>query len=353
MHVIWAEDVGGESILGIPNQLLGETNSLVYTRWDGSTWSDPVDIISVPGDSLADYASLAVDSTGMLHLVWTGLSMIYYSRSPAVGANSPHAWSAPVVLDNSARTAWESSVAVDQENTVHIVYATRDVVPAVMYVRIEHDPLELDAPAQPTTSLPIRLSPPLQPPEEVAFLHVSLRIDSKDRIHVLWGVAREEGFGQAVYYTRSPDGGSTWSEAIRLAQGERGRANVEFPSLGIVGDSELHLIYCYPANMARQERISLDSGETWGEPHTIYPELEGISGFNVQVTDAAGNLHVLSRNAYTRAGRRTGLLAVVREVSGHRTGLPVSRLRARGPVAISRRPQSGLAMKSMRSGIRT
>ena len=95
-------------------------------------------------------------------------------------------------------------------------------------------------------------------------------------------------------HARSVDGGQTWSPAFRLAQREAGSGFLELPSLGFVGDSELHVIYAYPSNMGRQERISLDAGETWGEPHTIYPDLEGIAGFNVQVNDAAGNLHVLS-----------------------------------------------------------
>jgi hypothetical protein len=135
---------------------------------------------------------------------------------------------------------------------------------------------------------------PLARPDEVAFYNVSLQIDPKGRLHALWGAVRANGAGHAVYYARSVDAGQTWSEAFQLAQGEPGKANADVPSLGIAGDSELHLVYSYPRNMGRTERISVDAGETWGEPRAIFEDLEGIAGFGVQLTDAAGNLHIVS-----------------------------------------------------------
>jgi hypothetical protein len=298
VHVIWAEDMGGESVLGIPDQLTVEANTLVYTRWDGSEWSAPIDVIALPNDNVAEYPSMAIDSQQVLHLVWTGVGTIYYSRVAAQDAGTTRAWLPPVPVGDSARTAWESDIAVDAQDVPHIIYATRGEDPAVYYTRITNQGLGVET--------PVRLSPGLERPDEVALLHLSLTIDPQGRMHALWSTVRTEGFGHAIYYARSVDGGQTWSKAVRLAQGEKSTANTEFPSLGIVGDSELHLIYTYPANVGRYERISLDGGETWGEPHPIYLDLEGIAGFNVQVNDDAGNLHVLS-NMRTR-GQVGGLL---------------------------------------------
>ena len=83
VHVIWTEDMGGKSVLGIPNQLTVGANTLVYTRWDGAEWSDPIDIIALSDDNVAEYPSLVIDSQQVLHLVWTGVASIYYSRAPA------------------------------------------------------------------------------------------------------------------------------------------------------------------------------------------------------------------------------------------------------------------------------
>ena len=286
VHVVWAEDVGGKSILGIPQQGNVPGNWLVYTRWDGFTWSEPVDIIAVPGDSLAAHPVLAADSQGFLHVVWTGVYTIYYSRALASQAVSSRAWYTPIAIGSSARTAWESAVAVDNQNTVHILYADREVEPAVIHVSIP------DCGRGETTST--WLSLPLQSPDEAAFARLSLKVDPKGRLHAAWGTVGADGNGKGLYYARSVDGGETWSKAFRLAWAEGPGVLAEWASVGIVGDSELHMIYVYPENDGRQERISLDGGETWGEAHTIYPDLEGIAGVNVQVTDAAGNLHVLS-----------------------------------------------------------
>ena len=206
--------------------------------------------------------------------------------APAESAGSAKAWLPPITVGSSARTNWESDVAVDAQDIPHIVYATRGDDPGVYYTRITDIEAIIDT--------PVRLSVGLEQPDEVAFACVSINIDSQGRMHALWSTVSTDGFGRAVYYARSVDGGQTWSPAFRLAQREPGSGFLELPSLGFVGDSELSVIYAYPSNMGRQERISLDAGETWGEPHTIYPDLEGIAGFNVQVNDAAGNLHVLS-----------------------------------------------------------
>jgi hypothetical protein len=285
VHVVWGEDMGGESLLDSPGSLLGDANTLVYRRWDGSTWSEAVDIIALPDDPLAEYASLAADSRGYLHLVWTGLNRIYYSRAAASQAGSPHAWSKPVAIGSSARTSWESAVAVDAQGAVHILYADREVDPGVIHVNIANNGL-----GKMTWT---RVSGSLVPPDEAAFAEVSLTIDPVGRLHALWSAVNARGYGHAAYYARSLDGGQTWSEPVLLAQGERNESNVEVASLGVAGDSELHAIYAYPANMGRTERISLDAGETWGEPRTIYEDLEGIAGFTVQLTDADGNLHAI------------------------------------------------------------
>jgi hypothetical protein len=285
VHVVWGEEIGGESILGIPGQLILDANALVYRRWDGSTWSDPTDIIAVRGDDVADYPSLAADSYGYLHLVWTGISTIYYSRALASQAGSPHAWTTPRIVGGSARTSWESAITVDAQGDVHILYADGGDNPAVRHVRIEDNGLG----KMTWTSL----SAPLVTPE-AGFLNVSLRIDPKGRMHALWGSVARDGYGYAIYYARSVDAGQTWSSPVQLARGKVGEEYAQYPSLGIAGDSELHLIYAYPFNMARIERISRDAGETWGEPHTIYPDLEGIGGFNFQFSDPAGNPHAVS-----------------------------------------------------------
>jgi len=262
VHVVWARMSAASRYWASPTGSLGRLNTLLYTCWDGSTWSEPTDFVFVPGDSLAEYPSLALAPTRSTSgLDWTGNHLLQPRARARRRLGSCLA--CPGRRGSSARTSFESTVAVDDQNTVHILHATRGVDPEVLHVSIVDGGLGI------MTST--RLSSPLRPPDEVAFLNVSLKIDPKGRLHALWGTVREDGFGQAIYYARSLDGGQTWRRRSPAGTGQKRPSQRRVPSFGIAGDSELHVIYCYPANMARQERISQDAGETWGESHTSIP----------------------------------------------------------------------------------
>jgi hypothetical protein len=124
VHAFWSENMDGETIRA--DQLATQGNMILYRRWDEQAWSEPVDILAVAGDTLADFPAAMVDSNNRLHLVWTGLTRQYYSSAPAAEAYSPRAWSRPETFSwGSARSRWESDAAVDGEGKVHIAYAER------------------------------------------------------------------------------------------------------------------------------------------------------------------------------------------------------------------------------------
>ena len=75
VHAFWSEDVSG-SVRPI---LAGSGDTIYYTRWEGQSWTKPVDILYAPDDPIADQMSVALDKQGYLHLVWTGLTNIYYT----------------------------------------------------------------------------------------------------------------------------------------------------------------------------------------------------------------------------------------------------------------------------------
>jgi hypothetical protein len=80
VHVFWSEDLGGR--LMRPQDSLPSGNTLLYTRWDGESWSEPNDILSISDDAVADFASVTIDPNNRLHVVWSGQKNIYYSSAP-------------------------------------------------------------------------------------------------------------------------------------------------------------------------------------------------------------------------------------------------------------------------------
>jgi len=287
VHVFWSEEMGGEPMR--PNDHIRNTgNSILYTRWDGTTWSPPIDVLLVPGETIADYPAVDIDAESRLHLVWTSMTSLYYSNAPSWQADSAQDWSEPLLLaDNSAATPWGADIVADASGGLHVVYAVRGDQAGVYYTR--------SVDGGENWQSPIKLSDSLEPLEE-HFSTVQIIRDDARNLHAVWGTNQLEGAGQAVYYARSIDGGDTWSVPAQL--GYRGPDDfvVGLPYLTAVGASELHLIYVagrYVGSRGRYHRISTDGGETWSAPYHIITDLVGINGYVEPVVDSAGQMHLI------------------------------------------------------------
>jgi hypothetical protein len=296
VHVFWSENVGGEPSAPRSGNPLG--NSILHTRWDGNSWSPPTDVLFVPTDPVAEFVAMHLDTDNRLHAVWTGMSNFYYSHAEARAASSGHGWLSPVIVgENSARSFWESDVTVDNENAIHIVYATRGNGTGVYYTASHDDGL--------TWTIPSRLS--LLPDQlETGYSRVQITVDRERRLHAVWQTNQEEGFGQAVYYARSVNGGNTWSRPVQLAYRDPEDTFVEYPYLLSSEQSTLDLIYADGSNRGRKQRLSNDGGETWSNPFNILSEMEGINGYIVPLVDSAGDKHLIV-NMRTRNTQAVGI----------------------------------------------
>jgi hypothetical protein len=296
VHVFWSEDVDGTPFQ--PDKPPQSGNTILYKRWDGVSWTSPVDVLHIPGEGVALFVAADVDADSRLHVVWTGQWNIYYSSAPSWRANSAHAWNKPlVVATESARTRWESDVVADASGNLHIAYATRGSDAGVYYIRSQDGGL--------TWSLPVKLSQPFDR-LETSFSHVRVITDDAGRLHVVWQTNQEDGYGQAVYYARSTDEGESWSRAEQLGYRDAGDFEASYPCLAGVSDSELHLIYIDGSAEGRFHRISRDCGETWSAPYHIIPGMEGINGYVFPLVDRARQMHLIV-NMRTRVGQTGGI----------------------------------------------
>lgn len=287
VHVFWSEEVGGESILDVPEQLIHDGNTIFYTRWDGVSWTQPIDILFVPGEAIAEYVAVTVDRHNRLHAVWTGYSNTYYSSAPSWQAGSAHSWREPaLVASDNARTPWAHDIVTDADDNVHIVYATRGDGVGV-YHTVSPDGGVSWRP-------PVMLSAPFAE-LETSYSNVKVIVDGAGRLHVVWQTNQAEGYGQAAYYARSIDGGSTWATPVQMGYREPGEYDVSFPYVTSVGESELHLIYIDgPWHIGRHHRISQDGGATWSRSQRILTDLEGVNGYTIPLLDGDGGLHLVT-----------------------------------------------------------
>ncbi|NLE44669.1 MAG: exo-alpha-sialidase [Chloroflexi bacterium] len=296
VHVFWSEEVGGP--VGDRGDMIGTGNTILYTRWDGTSWSEPVDVLFVPNEAIAEFVAVDVGPDSRLHVVWTGQSNFYYAQAPSWEADSARAWSQPMaVAADSARTQWESDVAADSTGAVHIVYATQGDLAGIYHIRSRDGGVSWDT-AQ-------RVSEPLGL-LETAYANVRTIVDDADRIHIVYQTTQAQGFGQAVYYVRSDDGGVSWSQPEQLGYRDPGDFDASYPYLLDAGNGQLHLVYLDGPNVGRSYRISHDGGETWSEPQDIISEMEGVNGFIIPLVDGAGQLHLVV-NMRTRATQVVGI----------------------------------------------
>lgn len=94
---------------------------LMYSTWDGETYSEPNDVIFTGTGGWTIRPAIAADERGMLHLVYRDGTDIYYSRAPADAAWSASSWRTPYLI-SGGNSAYYSDVAVDSEGVIHIVW---------------------------------------------------------------------------------------------------------------------------------------------------------------------------------------------------------------------------------------
>lgn len=220
-HVLWSE--------ALAPQLPG--TALFYVRWTGSRWTKPLEVLRASGNSsflepteespqfspnsgISQAQEPALIAVGeQLHAVWSG----GYSGEVHYGRAK---------IDNTTPSEWS-------------------------------EPQPLPAPA----SAPSSCCP-------------TIVADAWQRLHVVYAVPLNEERG--LYYTRSEDGGTTWSEQEIIFNAEAaGWAQVSHPRLAVDKQGVIHVVWVraglsgnFPFNSIYYAR-STDDGQSWSNPLSL------------------------------------------------------------------------------------
>ena len=270
-----------------------EPNSTLmwYARWDGNSWSEPVDIIISPNTAPMRLPEVALDSKGNLHLVWGNSEEIYYSWAPACMAFRATAWSDPLLL---ARTAFKADIVVDTDDNVHIVYSDKSVgARGIYHIRSQDQGWSWSTPTE------ISRIPNFP---EVWPGNVRLAIDDRDRLHVIWTQLDTQGFpGISVNYARSTDNDVTWSSPVELDTKDPDYYTTDWGNIVTFGEDQVLLVWYSGHRPFRYYRVSHDGGETWTTPVRVLPDKAGETGFSEMVVDSLGQVHMISAMYTTKA----------------------------------------------------
>ena len=265
VHSFWPAKIDPE--LGS----IGE--AMYYSRWDGSAWSQPVDIFYLPGRWIWK-PQVDIDKEDRIHAVWVYNDFVWYTHVKAVDAGFVKAWSKPIQVSNELAT--DASVAVGPDGVLHIAYSTKGKVRRIHYTRSDNGEVWL---------LPIELFFTKE------WFLPKLDVDERNRVHLVFGAL---GAGDAVYYMRSDETGLNWADPVVIDKrddrygGEYGPAWI---NLITHGTDEVHLVWDGAPYGQRWHQWSRDGGESWSTANQISEQVRGLTGTNEMGFDNTGLMH--------------------------------------------------------------
>lgn len=270
LHLLWNEYPGNDDD---PTQ----RPVIYYMAQEGGAWSKPMDVLTQEKNRMDKLRGL-VDPYGRLHVVYGVGEPLSYSHTLGVDPKSAQNWTRPMAMSESQQVA--GNIALDAANNLHIVYS-------VVGLPVQHQ-VSPDWGAH--WSSRQGLSP--YPPANQTTDEPLLAFDAKGNWHLIWTqVPLPAGYPPlGSFYSRSVDGGQTWSEPIQIAP-------LDHMVVALLpgSDDQLYVLYIGRAEVGgRYLRWSTDSGSSWSDPVQISAPNEGggLSDGDLAL-DSAGILHAI------------------------------------------------------------
>ncbi|HBY94958.1 MAG: glycoside hydrolase [Ardenticatenaceae bacterium] len=278
VHAFWSE-----------SGMASEGRSIIqYARFDGVSWTEPIDVYVTGPNSEITQVEAAVDQSGILHLAWTGgfTGPLYYGTAPALDALSARQWQRPRVLKTSLH---RMELQLDSNGMAYILYTDPFSEEKGIYIVSTDDEGK-------TWSFPVRVdsdTPNGYEPDDVQFA-----IDSGDVFHAVWSDYDVSDANKIkwIRYARSIDSGRTWStpETIDEVGSEGDELRAAGPRMIVQGQT-VHVIWArVNAGPQRQHRFSVDDGQNWSGAQWIFGGLNGQAGDALAV-DGAGRVHFIGQ----------------------------------------------------------
>ncbi|MGH2535764.1 MAG: exo-alpha-sialidase [Candidatus Promineifilaceae bacterium] len=256
-----------------------EVSAIQYSRWDGGQWLPPAAVLSAPGVNTAVQFDLAVDATGRLSAAWNDArpGRLFFSQAATSRASSAGDWSTPAELPLEGLSAASPAVAVSPAG-VHLVFAVPLNEGRGIYLTFSSDDgLTWQSPVRVVDAATLGWEMVDEP---------RLAAGADGALHVTWTryTLPPERQALAVYYSRSADGGRSWSQPEEVAAA--GWSALLAPAGG-----GLHRLWL-DAEGALFHQGSADGGQSWSAPAQV-TAAAGAHAHPAVVADSAGRLHLL------------------------------------------------------------
>jgi hypothetical protein len=247
MHVVWVQSAY-------------DSIALEYTRWNHQAWIEPNAIFFSFHTTPVDI-SIAADKQGRLLLTWVDGSSgeLFFTWTTLERANVASEWRAPVALPSVSNLNSSPDILVDGAGRIVVVYAVSINEQRGIYVVQSTD-------SGSSWSTPVQVFDAASEGwERVESPKIALSMDGV--LHLTF-IRKSARAGQPVglYYSRSADGGSTWSNSQILNEGA-----IQWSDIVSYDQHNLQVVWqeyngLVAANLAQ---VSADGGLSWGRPISI------------------------------------------------------------------------------------
>lgn len=312
--------------------LLSATFVLAYEG--GIEWSDPFRITDA--DSLVRHSAIAADNYGHVHVFWAydpdsdePTNMLFYRQKSENGWSEPidiflgadwDAFSKPVVAIHDARLhllwiglqglyyssalvteagsakGWQPPVTVVQTDALWQAALAVDVQGSVHVISSRLRPgtnvlytRSDDGGLTWSETVPVST---ILPQDEQAPDYIDLTIDDQGLLHVAWCENYPPNFlGRQVLYAQSRDRGLTWTPPMPLSERSQEAAQNSAPNIVVDSGGHLHVMWACGDPLGRCFRSSDNGGITWTATARPFAPLFGLAGRDALAGDTYGNLY--------------------------------------------------------------
>lgn len=283
LHAFWGSPEDAEAT--------DSSYALYYSKLSGGRWSQPIDIIV----DNARYIQALFDASGRAHVFWSrGVAdHLYHSWALETNLASAHSWSVPRIIGDGTQ---EFGASLDTDGVIHLAYAPQAL--SVVYLQ-SRDGGE-------TWSEPVLIE---EGTIATAFRYSGIALTENNDIHVVWAEypLPESWPPQGILYSRSADGGLSWSEPLDLSLGEdvvsefcnvAVACSEDEPAIATGGDNAVYVMWHGGVGTDRRYlRVSEDGGTTWANTETIMVPKAGIVGRSALAPDSSATMHIAMASA--------------------------------------------------------